>query len=342
MRFSLLEWIKEYSPSCVYNLSLSGLPEPDLEKFSINTSYKEFLNTIRSGIDPEEMFKRELGRAYSIDPDLVLPTVGGSEAIHLVFLKLARVARKVLVPTPNYEPMYLVPRAMGVEVFTDQEPLDDLSVALTDINNPTGKAVSDSVFREYTESRHINLVYVDETFKEFAAEDSPYTRFEKNLPIITSGSMSKFYGISKLRVGWIFAESETIEELRTLSRLVRGESNAYSLWVSAQAISKRREFARRAKEIYTKNRQLVREFVERSNLEWSNPEGAPISLIKYSGKERSERLCRRIFEETGVLVAPGEYFGEEFSFRLCFTHENPEILEEALRRLSDFFGSAGL
>jgi aspartate/methionine/tyrosine aminotransferase len=342
MKFSLLAWIKEYSPRCTYNLSLSGLPEPDLEEFSINTNYKDFLDIIGSGDDPEEMFRRELGRVYSLDRDLVLPTVGGSEAIQLVFLKLAAKTRSVLVPKPNYEPMFLVPRAMGLEVLSEQDPKHGLAVALTDINNPTGRSVPDSVFREYIDSKNPNLVYVDETFKEFAAGDSSYTRFTKGHPIITSGSMSKFYGISKLRIGWIFAEYEVIEELRDLSRLVRGENNAYSLWISAQAISKRSEFARRARSIYVRNRELVRQFVEGSNLVWSEPEGAPICLISYKGKERSEILCRRIFDRTGVLVAPGEYFGDEFSFRLCFTHNKPSILEEALHRLSSFFRSVEL
>jgi aspartate/methionine/tyrosine aminotransferase len=66
---------------------------------------------------------------------------------------------------------------------------------------------------------------------------------------------------------------------------------------------------------------------------------APFCLVRYSKGPGSVSLARRVFEKTGVLVAPGDFFGVSRAFRLCFTADEG-TLREGLNALSDFLRRA--
>jgi len=337
--FRLYWWIKRNIKKCRHNLSSSGLSAPPLEEMGVHTDYAEFESVAE---DVEEEFKAAVAQLYGVRQENVLPTVGGTEAIYLVNLLVSQTAKAVFVPKPNYEPMMAVPRLLGLKSI-ESPPTDGATVlvSLTDTNNPTGRSLrNDSVEELLNVLQDDSILYIDETFREFGFPERPKTWFrEGDQRIIVSNTLTKFYGLGGMRVGWIVAGEDDVQRLAGLKAYTTGESPTYSLWVGAQTLKNRSKFVQRAKEIVGRNRKIVEEFVESTPMiDWSKPDAAPFCLIEYSGEVHPEKLCSEALSEAGVLIAPATFFGGERGFRLCFTHTEEEPLVEALEALSKFLG----
>ena len=94
-------------------------------------------------------------------------------------------------------------------------------VILTNSNNPTGLKISGKDLEEivrFASNKEV-LVFVDETFREFADGPAPMARsFGDN--VIVAGSMTKYDGLGDIRVGWLIAEKKIMERVRALNKWV--------------------------------------------------------------------------------------------------------------------------
>jgi histidinol-phosphate aminotransferase len=339
IEFRLYSWIQKYANCVQHNLSASGLSEPPLSEMGIDTDYQRFKEV---SAEAESLFKASVAKTYGVRPQNVLPTIGGSEAIFLFYACFGENASKVFVPLPNYEPMFDVPNALGLQV-EDLTPKSDLKgslVALTDSNNPTGRKLTKERVKDLlAEAQDADSqVFVDETFQEFGFHESPVTIFQSWPNAVVSNTMTKFYGLGGFRTGWFIADEEKILRLARTKRLISGENPAYSLWIAHQALENRWRFFANARRRVEENRKLVEEFVESTpKIEWSGPDAAPFCLVKYSGDVDSVTLCTRA-AEAGILIAPSEFFGSQKGFRLCFTSER-NALQSGLRALASFLAA---
>lgn len=332
----LFDWILSLGPTARFNLTASGLPEPDLGGMGIDTSYESYA---AAKDEHERLFAEEVARLYGVDPENVLLTNGGSEAIFLSYAVFA--GRQVSVPLPNYPPMFTVPRSLGIEVrgaSNGAAAADGTMFGVTDPNNPTGVSLSQDAVEALLgySKRNGSTVYVNETYKEYTFPRRPQTLFGRADNVVTSNTMTKFFGLGRLRVGWVLAEEKKARRLLYAKWSVSGHDSGYSLWIAAQVLRRRAKFVERARETLRRNSSLVRGFLEETEGVSSELGAAPFCLVHYTRKTDSVTLARRLLKETGVLVAPGDFFGAPRSFRLCFTADGPTI-RNGLAALSEFF-----
>jgi aspartate/methionine/tyrosine aminotransferase len=337
IEFRLYNWIHRYSSVVKHNLSASGLSEPTLNEMGIDTDYQHFRDV---STEAESLFKASVAKIYGVEPQNVLPTIGGSEAIFLFYACFCEKASKSFVPLPNYEPLFDVPKALGLQVedLTPKSDLKECLVALTDSNNPVGRRLPKDYLAELLTKAEDNgsQVLIDETFREFGFQESPSSSFQSWPNTVVSNTMTKFYGLGGFRTGWFIADEEKIQGLKRTKSLISTENPAYSLWIAHQALENRWRFFASAKKRVEQNKRLVEEFVESTQkIEWSNPDAAPFCLVNYEGDVDSVTLCTRAAEKAGILIAPSEFFGSQKGFRLCFTSEQ-HALESALQALSSF------
>jgi aspartate/methionine/tyrosine aminotransferase len=267
----------------------------------------------------------------------VVVTSGASEAIFLAFSVLGK--RNAIVPVPNYEPMLSVPRWLGMRVGHSLEaPVHQGAVyALTDPNNPTGARLRSATIDRLGEISKKASVFVNETYGGFTF-DEPVTLHSRLGGVVTCSSMTKFYGLGRLRVGWMIADARTAKALRKGKKLVSGHDAEYSLWLARQVLERRAPFVERARLTYTENAALVRKFARRGlGVSAVLPEAAPFCLFRYKGGQRSVAFAKALLERRGVLVGPGDFFGAPSSFRLCFTSPK-DVLEAGLEELAAFLG----
>lgn len=337
-RDELFDWILSLGPKAKFNLTSSGLQEPSLRAVGIDTSFERFA----AEKDAQEAdFAAEVAKLYHVEQGNVVVTAGGTEAIFLVYSVFG--TRRATVPLPNYPAMFTVPRALGMKVgdLSSRGDPGGAMLGLTDPNNPTGKVLDPATVEGLVESskKGRGVVYINETYREFAFAARPETYFDGSSQVLTSGTMTKFFGLGRLRVGWILADSTNSRKLLYSKWAVSGHDSEYSLWVATQVLKMRSRFVDRARRVLDANARLVRRFLEETKGVSADLGVAPFCLVRYKNGTASVSLARKILEKTGVLVSPGDYFGAPRSFRLCFTAEEA-TLKGGLEALSDFFKGA--
>ena len=317
----LVDWILGHSKETKHNLSNSGLPEPPLTEMGVETSFEAFAT--EKDVH-EEAFAGAVARVYRVEPENVVVTSGASEAIFLAFSVLGK--GKAVVPIPNYEPMMSVPRWLGMslEHSLDGPVVPDAVYGLTDPNNPTGAKLGGAVLDRLSEVSKRAQVFVNETYAGFAFSE-PSTLYSRLEGAVTCSSMTKFYGLGRLRVGWMIADPGKARLLRSGKRLVSGHDAEYGLWLAKQVLDRRDAFVKRARKIYTENLATVRRLVRMGSASATLPDAAPFCLFHYDGGPDSVSFAKDLLRRRGVLVGPGDFFGSPKSFRLCFTSARDEL-----------------
>jgi len=336
-RDELFDWILSLGPASKYNLTSSGLSEPDLRSMGVDTSFQHFAG---EKDEHERIFAEEVARLYGTEPGNVTLTNGGSEAIFLAF-SVFGAAGRAAVPLPNYPPMFTVPRSLGMKVqgsLTAESWARGSIFGLTDPNNPTGRSLDEGAVDTLVDSVKGSsaIVYVNETYVEFAFHGRPHTHFGRASNVVTSGTMTKFFGLGRFRVGWILSDRRKARRLLYAKWAVSGHDSSYSLWIATQVLRNRPKFVERARQVCSRNAKLVRGFLEQTRGVSAELGVAPFCLVHYKGKTDSVSLARKVLGRTGVLVAPGDFFGAPGAFRMCYTTDEG-TLRAGLATLSKFF-----
>jgi hypothetical protein len=299
----------------------------------VDTSFESFE---AEKADHEREFAEEVADLYEVEPENVLATNGGSEAIFLVYSVLGD-GRRAVVPLPNYPSMFDVPKALGMAVGNSLVTATRTVFGLTDPNNPTGQGLDSETLKTLValSGRRDNCIFLNETYKEFTFSSSPRTHFGHAPNLVVCNTMTKFYGLGRLRVGWVMADKKTTRKLRYAKWAISGHDSEYSLWIAKQALRKRRRFVERARDIVSRDVNLFHRFMEETHGVSAELGAAPFCLVHYKGGPGSVALAGALLKETGVLVGPGDFFGAPRAFRLCFTAEE-RTLKSGLDELSGF------
>ncbi|MGC8609699.1 MAG: hypothetical protein ACP5UV_07515, partial [Thermoplasmata archaeon] len=177
--FKLIKWLDSYKKTCKYNLSNSGMPEPDLKEYGIDTSYDHFLS---GGNEIDYKLRQTIGDLYGYGSENVLLTIGGSEAIFIVSSFLSMKAGKMIIPLPEYEPMFLAPQSLGMKTYMGETDLirdkidSDSALSFTNPNNPSGNMRGRNEI--ISSSGNAKYIYVDETFRNFSFPAGLKTEFD--------------------------------------------------------------------------------------------------------------------------------------------------------------------
>jgi len=319
VEFRWLNFLDKYRQSAKHNLSNSGLPEPDLKEMGIDANYDEYLNDTT---DQEAALRDAVAERYGVERDSVLITNGGTEAIFLASAFISIYSRHIIVPLPEYEPIFLVPESLEREVQKVKlenlthasDERDSLSMSLP--NNPTGK------YRDIVE--HINelkdsykYVYLDETFHDFI-ENKNASIYGSSKNLIISNTMTKFYGLSSLRVGWIISHPDNISGMRKLKDLTTVNNAKFSLYLARKSMERWGKFRERAVGIVKRNADIALKEISEFGLYDNHYEDAPFLFVG-DGKLGSEEVAKKAALNYGILVAPGSYFGLDGYLRVCLT-----------------------
>lgn len=179
-----------------------------------------------------EGLRTAIANARGVDEPNVLVGAGTSNLMYLAFPRLIGVGSKVTLPDPTYgEYRHLAERVLGARVtlspldggrgfVPDVEQLaydsrDADLVVLVNPNSPTGVGVS----RRFVQDLLLRLpektvLWVDETYIDFLdSAESAESLVSTNPRLIVSKSMSKFYAMSGLRVGYLVADPSYVRPL---------------------------------------------------------------------------------------------------------------------------------
>ena len=157
----------------------------------------------------------------------MVTAAGTSGANYLAFATLLDPGDEVLIEHPTYgllvdaleyvgavvkrfarthESGYAVEAEAVRRAVTPQTKL----IVVTNLHNPSSVLTGESVLREIGEiARSVGArVLVDEVYLDAVYENTPRTSFHLGAEFVVTSSLTKVYGVSGLRCGWILAEAE--------------------------------------------------------------------------------------------------------------------------------------
>lgn len=164
------------------------------------------------------------GRHRAPDASLLLGAGGAA----LLFLALRALAPgRVLVPTPCFQEQ---PRAVAACGATfHPQPMHDLrldleslvpgpcdALLLTNPHNPTGHLLSCADLARWAARHPHSALIVDEAFMDYAPGESLLPELLQRPRTVVLRSLTKFYAMPGLRVGYAFADVATAGRMRAL------------------------------------------------------------------------------------------------------------------------------
>jgi aspartate/methionine/tyrosine aminotransferase len=155
--------------------------------------------------------------------------------------------------------------------------------------------------------------------------------------VVAVNSMSKAYGLSGLRLGWIVAPEDVIDALWRRHEYLTIAASTLSMALSEAALQPaiRSRLLARSRALIRRGSELLTDWVaaERDRLSMAPPAAAAFGFVRIRTRESSLSLADRLRREADVLVAPGACFGLDDHLRICHAI-SPDRLPSALERIS--------
>jgi hypothetical protein len=283
-------------------------------------------------------------------PACVVVASGTSLANYLAIAVLVEPGDEVLIEHPAYEPLVAVARQFGAEIRRFQRRPDDgfqirpeeversvtqrtKLIVITNLHNPTSVLTSEATLRAVGEiaKRVGAYVLADEVYLECLYEDAR-TVFHFGEQFVVTSSLTKAYGLSGLRCGWVLAEAGLAKRMRRFKDLLDPARALPAEPLSVIALQQLNRIGARAKSLLETNRVVLNRFLDsRQDLDAVRPQfGTSVfPRLKHGDPERFFALLRDRYETD---VVPGQFFGAPNHFRLGIAGA-PEIFAAGLDRL---------
>ena len=346
MSSAYMHWAKT-SSTAKYNLATSGLGNLKLRDLRVSLDDLE----ITDGGYGYEPLMTAIGERYRVNTESIVTAAGTTFANHLAVAGIIKPGDEVLVEQPAYEPMLAAIRYLGADVkrfprsfkngFQIQpeqlEPLitrNTRLIVITNLHNPSGVLIEDSTLKRIGElARSVGArVLVDEVYIETLFEESPRTSFHLGNEFVVTSSLTKAFGLSGLRCGWIFAEPELARRMWLLNDLFASTPVHSGERLSVAAFDQLAEIGARAQQLLDRNRRILNDFLDtREDLDVVRPEFGTVMFPRVR-RGTSEALCRLLQEKYETSVVPGSFFEMPEHFRVGIAGET-EALEAGLDRL---------
>jgi len=343
-----MHWAKTRS-SARFNLATSGLGILSLSDLGVRI---EDLELTRAGGYGYEPLQQALAQRLNVSVESIVAAVGTSLANHLAMAYLVRPGDEVLIEHPTYEPLLALAEYLGAEVKRfDRRFEEDFRIlpdqiqrkispqtrliVITNLHNPSGVLTDDETLRQVGGiARSVNArVLVDEVYLEALFENPVRTCFHLGKEFVVTSSLTKAFGLSGLRCGWIVAEPDVAQGIWRLNDLFGVMTAHPAERLSVIVLQQLEQISARARALLQTNHGLVTEFLDsRDDLEAVRPEFGTIVFprVRHGTTERLISVLRTKYETS---VVPGSFFEMPAHFRLGFAGDT-ETLAAGLERLS--------
>lgn len=303
-----------------------------------------------------EWYGRRFG--VQLDPKTeVVSLIGSKEGIAhfpLAFIDPGDVA---LVPTPAYPVYHIATMFAGGESYfmpllKKNDFLPDLDAIPGEVaararvmfinypNNPTA-AVADRAFFEkvVTFAKDKNLIVChDAAYTEMGYDGYQPPSFLEVPGAKDVGlefhSLSKTYNMTGWRIGFAVGNQEAVDGLGAVkSNIDSGVFQAVQM-AGIEAIAGDQACVDEMRTVYTRRRDLMVKGLEKAGFRLRVPRATFYLWVEVPAGYTSAQVATRLLEEAGLVVTPGNGFGEpgEGYFRIALT-QNRQRLAEAIERL---------
>lgn len=363
-KFKVEEWFNKYEKDAVYDLADTCVESLSIEElFEIIGTKDKYLSEIFSrklnygDICGSERLKNGISTLYKNQKsNNITITHGTIGANQLVILSIVERGDKVVSIVPTYQQHYSIPKSIGanVELFFLKEEnnwlpsLEELEkvvgnntklICINNPNNPTGSVLPENMQKRIVEIAQKSNAYI--------LSDEVYRGLEHNGQIsksfadiydrgISTSSMSKVFSLAGLRLGWVCAKADIINEINH-----QREYNTISVGIlddyfAAVAIENKDKIIKRNLEKILTGKKILTDWAgANKKIHLVVPNGGTTAFIRYDLPIKSTQLCAKLQKETGVMLLPGETMELDGYLRIGYGN-NFEKLKKALEIFSDW------
>ena len=355
-RSAYMEWAKTLSHAR-FNLATSGLLGVPFAEFPLRLENLDINAPGGYGYAP---LNQRLARHAGVPEGCVVAAAGTSMANHLAMAAVLDPGDEVLVELPVYGPVLGVAEYLGARVkriarrYENDFAIDPGEIAraitkdtrlivLTNLHNPSGALLSAETLRAIGELavRVRAHVLVDEVYLEMLfGREAPFCfpigeslAVAGDNPFIVTSSLTKVYGLSGLRCGWILASPALVKRMWLLNDLFAATGAHPAERMSVMALDHLDQFRERARALLAANRALLDTFLDsRRDLHCFRPPAGTVvfPLLTHGNPAAFFKLLREKYETT---VVPGEFFEIPEHFRIGIGGDTAG-LRSGLERLS--------
>lgn len=349
-----------------------GVGEPDFDTpwhvrdeaiYTIQKGYTFY--TANAGLtELRQAISKQVQRLQSVEynpASEVLVTIGGSEAIDLVFRAILEPGDEVIYTEPSYV-SYLpcIQLSHGVPVALELKEEDQFrltperlkqaitpktkAIVLSFPNNPTGAIMTKEDLEAIVPLiiEHDLFVITDEIYDRLVYGESDHVSIislpEMKERTLYINGFSKAYAMTGWRLGYCCGPKAIIEQMTKIHQFTIMAAPTMSQYAGLEAIKNGEADVALMKESYNQRRRFVLNELEKLGIECFEPLGAFYVFPNISQFHlTSEEFAMRLIQEYRVAVVPGTAFGKcgEGFVRISYAYSISE-LKRAFKRIEKF------
>lgn len=349
MSSAYMEWAKTQSQAR-FNLANSGVMHFPLAELPVSLEDLDLSGPSAYGYAP---LQEALAQNRGVDPDCVMAATGASMANYLAMAVLLEAGDEVLIEQPAYGLLVDVASHLGAAIRRfPRLPEDGFRlrpeaveraitprtrlVVLTNLHNPSSSYACEQDLKRVGEiARSVKArVLVDEVYVEAVFDSKPRSCFHLGPGFVATASLTKAYGLSGLRCGWVVAEPDLIRRMWRLNDLFGVIPAHPAELLSCVALAHLDLIERRARALLDANRALFNRFLsEAEGIECAPLEHGTVVFPRLT-RAAADRFCALLRERYETSVVPGGFFESPAHIRIGIGGDTA-VLAAGLDRIAE-------
>ncbi len=341
LRSEYMHWAKN-QPTRRFNLASSEVAHYRLDRLPIAVEALDLDGASHYRYPP---LRQAIADKEGVAAERVVMANGTSMANYLALAALIEPGDEILVEHPTYEPMLAAARFAGASVTRfvrrreDGFRLDPAEVErcvtprtrlilIANAHNPSGAFADEAALARIGAIGP--RVMVDEVYRDAV----PGARSAACLgdAFICTSSLTKVYGLSGLRCGWILAAPDLAERMWRLNDLFGVSQPHADERLSCIAFAHLDRIAAEALRPLGRNRELAGDFfARRSEIDCAPPRHGITAFPRLIGGG-VDRLHSLLGEKYETSIVPGRWFEMPDHFRIGLGGDS-DVLEQGLERI---------
>ncbi|XP_065179648.1 capreomycidine synthase-like [Sycon ciliatum] len=255
-----------------------------------------------------------------------------AEGIYVALRSLLKAGDRVVCTWPGYQSLSEVALAQGAHVdrweveegdagfYFDVDKLEQLlqsgpcrGVIVNFPHNPTGALPSHDQWERIIRlvSQHDAFLFSDEMYRglEYDSGDCLASACTVYKQAISLSGMSKVYGMPGLRIGWLVSQNtDMLGSCAAYRDYCTICASAPAEVLSLAGLENSAKLLAQSKARVLKTIEAIEEMLSHpeasAHFTFHRPKAGPISLIGLRGKQCGKAYCKRLVEQSGVLLLP--------------------------------------